>query len=141
MSKGPWKLLIIGNMRKGGVREQINSLLPWLKQHADVLAVIPSHEPLPQDLPRADLCAAFGGDGTLLAAARVVAEAGVPLLGVNMGKLGFLAEFSVEHFQRHLVDILAAGVPCTRRMMLNVCVSRGGRKAFCSLVTNDVCIA
>ena len=43
--------------------------------------------------------AVFGGDGTILGAARQLCETGVPVIGVNAGKLGFLAEFSVEELQ------------------------------------------
>ena len=135
------KIFIIGNMAKPGVREQIDALGPWLATVAQVTAVAPSRGPLPADAAACDLCVVFGGDGTLLSAARMAAPTGVPLLGVNMGKLGFLAEFSVEHLQQHLGEILAAGVPHTRRMMLDVCVAGGGQKRFCSPVANDICIS
>ncbi|MFB3894172.1 MAG: NAD(+)/NADH kinase [Phycisphaerae bacterium] len=151
MSKG--KILIIGNMGKAGVADQIEALRPWFAEHADVLAVAPVRGELPAGAKEAALCVVFGGDGTLLSAGRMVAATGVPLLGVNMGKLGFLAEFSVEHLKRHLDEILAAGVPCTKRMMIEACITcngdvAAGRKPspgaggkFCSPAVNDVCVA
>jgi NAD+ kinase len=65
----------------------------------------------------------------------------VPLIGVNMGKLGFLAEFNVEHLKKHLAQILSGQFQPTQRIMLDVCVSGGGKKAFRSLAANDVVIS
>jgi NAD+ kinase len=136
------KVLILGNMTKAGVCEQIAELMDWFKQQVDVLAVAPCADSLPAGADSADLCVVFGGDGTLLSAARMLAPLGVPLIGVNMGKLGFLAEFTVEHMKKHLAEILAGQVQPTRRIMLDVCVSSGdGKKGFCSLAANDVVIS
>jgi len=72
----------------------------------------------------------------------MLAQTAVPLLGVNMGKLGFLAEFNVEHMQKHLPAILAGEVAPDERMMLEVCVyCNRGEQAFRSPVANDVAIS
>ena len=134
------KILILANMTKDGVVKQIHELRPWFDRRVDVLAVRPANEPIPEGIGDADLCVVFGGDGTLLAAARTLAGRGMPLLGVNMGKLGFLAEFSIEHMQKHLDDVLAGGVPVTERMMLDVCVTDCREHSFRSPVANDVAI-
>ncbi len=91
--------------------------------------------------PGAELAIVFGGDGTLLAAARMLAAQGVPLLGVNMGKLGFLAEYNVEHLREHFGAILAGEIKPTRRMMLEACIRSGTQKGLCSPAANDVVIA
>ena len=136
------KVLILGNMDKPGVADEINLLLPWLEQLVSVSAVLPARGTLPADAAKADLCVVFGGDGTLLSAARMLANTGVPLLGVNMGKLGFLAEFNVEHFRKHLPDILAGPPAVTERMMLRVRIHRGGNTdRFTSPAANDVAVA
>jgi NAD+ kinase len=136
------KVLILGNMEKPGVADEIDSLLGWLEQLVSVSAVLPACGTLPADAANADLCVVFGGDGTLLSAARMLANTGVPLLGVNMGKLGFLAEFNVEHLRKHLPDILAGKAPVTERMMLQVCI-RCGRdtERFTSPAANDMVVA
>ena len=130
------RILIIADPRKPGVREQVAALRPWLARRAEV--ILDSGQGLPP--PRADLCVVFGGDGTLLGAARQVACAGVPMLGVNMGKLGFLADFSIEHLKKHLDEILSGRVAPTERMMLEVKVRQGGRTLFFSPAANDVAV-
>ena len=135
------RILILGNMDKPGLAAQIEQLRPWFEQRAEVLAVVASRDRVPERASAADLCVVFGGDGTLLAAARMLAGAGVPLLGVNMGKLGFLAEFDVEHMKKHFDDILAGSVQPTERMMLQVCIACGKQQRFCSPAANDVAIS
>ncbi len=135
------KVLILGNMAKDGVAEQIDALRTWFEDRVQILAVCPAVGPLDDRAGEADLCVVFGGDGTLLGAARLLADTDVPLLGVNMGKLGFLAEFSVEHLKKHLPAILAGEVPCSARMMLDVRILRHGREAFRSPVANDVAVS
>ena len=134
-------LIILGNMDKPGVPEQIEALRDWFDQRVEVLAVLPAAGQLPDGLGVADLCVVFGGDGTLLAAARMLAGTGTPLLGVNMGKLGFLAEYSVEHLQKHFDDILSGKIAPTERMMLFVCISNCEVHQFCSPAANDVAIS
>jgi len=134
------RMLILGNLAKDGVAEQIEALRGWFEQRAEVLAVLPAGETVPAEFRGADLAVIFGGDGTLLAAARALAGSEVPLLGVNMGKLGFLAEFSVEHMQKHFDDILAGKVTSTERMMLDVSVKNCRTHSFRSPAVNDVAI-
>ena len=82
----------------------------------------------------------FGGDGTLLSAARSLAGTGIPMLGVNMGKLGFLAEYNVEHLQKHFPQILSGQIQAIERMMLEVAVFAGAERRFASPAANDVAI-
>ncbi len=137
----PQRVLIVGNMQKPGVAEQIEALRPWFAERVEVAAVASARDLLPAAGAGADLCVAFGGDGTLLAAARMLAGTGVPLLGVNMGKLGFLAEFSVEHMQKHLDDILAGKIRPTERLMLDVAVADCAHHELRSPAANDVAIS
>ena len=134
------RVLILGNMAKPGVPEQIEALRSWFQAHCDLAGVLKVDEATPSSVPAADLGVVFGGDGSLLAAARLLGPRGVPLLGVNMGKLGFLAEYSVEDLQKHFDDILAGRVPPSRRMMLDVRVFTDGGERFRSPAANDVAI-
>ena len=135
------RVVILGNMRKKGVAEQIERLREWFEQRCDLLAVLSADTAVAAPVDRADLCVVFGGDGTLLSAARLFAGKNTPLLGVNMGKLGFLADFNVEHMQKHFEDVLAGRVHSAERMMLEVCVSNCDQHNFCSPAANDVAIS
>ena len=135
------KIIVVANMAKSGVAEQIESLRPWFSERAELLPIMVVDDPVPAAAGSADLCVVFGGDGTLLAAARKLSRMGVPLLGVNMGKLGFLAEFDVEHMKRHVEKFLAGEVAPAERMMLEVRVDGRDNRSFHSPAANDVAIA
>lgn len=135
------KLLILGNMLKPGVEQQIQALSEWFSQWVDIIAVCPARDPLPPAAAQADLAAVFGGDGTLLTASRMLASLGVPLLGVNMGKLGFLAEYSVEHLKKHFPAILSGEIQPIERMMLEVSVRGCRAEPFSSPAANDLAIS
>ncbi|MCX6136067.1 MAG: NAD(+)/NADH kinase [Ignavibacteriales bacterium] len=70
--------------------------------------VIPKKQTSEMDelVSQCDMVIAFGGDGTMLSAARLVGRASVPIVGVNLGKLGFLAEVSVDEIESFVDDIL-----------------------------------
>lgn len=135
------KIIIVANTAKDGVTEQLEALREWFEQRGEILAVLAVGEAPPAGADTADLCVVFGGDGTLLAAARMLACAGVPLLGVNMGKLGFLAEFDVEHMKRHADEYFAGQLAPAERMMLEVRVDSCEMHNFHSPAANDVAIA
>ena len=81
----------------------------------------------------------FGGDGTILHAAHEANARGIPVLGVNLGSIGFMAE--LEHGELSLLSRLAGGrFGIERRMMLDVCVRREGRVVFSEQALNDAVI-
>ena len=133
--------MILANMAKTEVEQGIQAIKPWLAQRAEVLCVQTARDPVPQACRQADLCVVLGGDGTLLCAARTLAGTGVPLLGVNMGKLGFLAEFDLESLKTYLDAILAGQIQPTERIMLDVCVDNCREHRFCSPAANDIAIS
>jgi NAD+ kinase len=76
--------------------------------------------------PELDMLITLGGDGTILRAARMGAYAGIPILGVKMGRLGFLAEVEPENWQEPLEQVLAGQYWLERRLMLEVTLRRDG---------------
>ena len=134
------KIILLGHMDKPGVAEAIESLRAFIDEHAEVLAVCPANAIDGGCASQAELCVVFGGDGTLLSAARALATANVPLLGVNLGKLGFLADFTIEDFRQHFPAVLAGDVPAIERMLLNICVRDAVSEKFCATALNDVAI-
>jgi len=90
---------------------------------------------------KVDLIVVLGGDGTLLAVARAIGERAVPVLGVNLGTLGYLAEISLDELFPTLEDVLADRLRTETRMRLDVRVERGGRDIGLYLALNDAVIA
>ena len=88
----------------------------------------------------ADLVIVVGGDGTILNAARSVADAGVPLLGINLGRLGFLADISPEQMAPELDRILDGNFIAEDRALLHARVMRGGQVVAESDALNDVVV-
>jgi NAD+ kinase len=82
----------------------------------------------------------LGGDGTLLSMARAVGDLGVPILGVNLGVLGFLTATTLEEMLPALEALLAGGLAVEERMMLAARVVRGGQATGDYIALNDVVI-
>jgi NAD+ kinase len=76
--------------------------------------------PMEKIVSECDMMIAFGGDGTILSTARLVGRAAVPILGVNLGKLGFLAELSVDEVESFVDDILNNQHVIEDRMVVRV---------------------
>ena len=98
-------------------------------------------EPIPRAplTTKIDLIISIGGDGTLLTAARRVAGAAVPILGVNLGRLGFLTDILPEQMLAAIDSILAGDYVADERLLLEATIrSSAGRKSEPMLALNDV---
>lgn len=140
---------LIGRFSDARVAESALTLLPHLKKRG-VRALLPDHDPLdvPADLAtripedqiaeQADLVIAIGGDGTLLYAARLVAHRGVPLIGINRGRLGFLTDVLPQDMLAS-VDAAVEG-RCERdeRSLLEARLVRADGSSINALALNDV---
>ena len=87
-----------------------------------------------------DLIVVLGGDGTLLSVAREIGSTSVPILGVNLGQLGFLAEVAPEEQQGALEHVLGGGFDTVQRMRLDVRAERAGSAVVHALALNDAVI-
>ncbi len=95
--------------------------------------------PLKEGLSRADILVCFGGDGTILHAAKDAEAYHVPILGVNLGSVGFMAE--LEYGELSQLSKLPAGkYSIEERMMLDVRAVRGGKTVFRDTALNDVVV-
>jgi NAD+ kinase len=90
---------------------------------------------------RADLCIVVGGDGTLLSAARSLGGRPVPILGVNLGGLGFMTETGPVEAPSVLAEVLKGRFDVGRRMTLDATLFRAGRNVARQSVLNDVVIS
>ncbi|HTY59155.1 MAG TPA: NAD(+)/NADH kinase, partial [Bacteroidota bacterium] len=126
------KFAIFGNEGKAGLKEALLVLLARLEHAGMEYAVDEALAPLVEERPGAasrlrsreacldgaQMLVALGGDGTLLAAARAVGRRGTPILGVNLGKLGFLAELAPAELDRAVGDIVAGKYIVEERLII-----------------------
>jgi len=87
---------------------------------------------------KSDLIIVFGGDGTLLSVARLVGKMGVPILGVNLGGLGFITEISRDDIRKEIDKVFSGNFSFEERIMLLADVYRKGRKIARQNALNDV---
>jgi NAD+ kinase len=90
---------------------------------------------------RANLAIVLGGDGTMLNIARKLAPFGVPLVGINQGRLGFLTDLSIDTMEETLGSMLEGQYIAERRMLLCAEVFRDDNTLFDSLALNDVAVS
>ncbi|MCE1246129.1 MAG: NAD(+)/NADH kinase [Firmicutes bacterium] len=86
------------------------------------------------------LMLSLGGDGTLLHACRIVAGTEIPVLGINLGQLGFLTEISVSDWENALERTLSGDFTLENRMMLDCQVVRDGHSVFSGFALNEVVV-
>ena len=153
------KLVIFGDPKKQGVSEAIEQFLGFARDRADIIGNYSieqlefscnhgtisksrEDEKTQNILKECNFAVVFGGDGSIISTARAVSEASVPVIGVNVGKLGFLAEFSVDELKDFFGRLTTGTVPIDKRMMLNcrVLSSSEGKsqtEKFCTAAIND----
>jgi NAD+ kinase len=115
------KIVVVANISKPRVRQAVDELIPWVKQHSQVVAVDTDSG---TDFAKVDAEAIliFGGDGTLLSTARRLKGRPIPLMGVNFGRLGFLASFTPGQFKEHFEKLVARKLPISSRLVLEASV-------------------
>lgn len=131
------KASIIAKQGKPELAKVVRQVTAWLRSHgyavtADTSAreFCPDCEPVErEDLTevRPDFVVVLGGDGTLLSTARCVARAGLPILGVNLGSLGFLTEVKQDEIEQALADVDGGHCELSQRPMLHCQVRRGDK--------------
>lgn len=137
------RLVIFGDPGKGPVGETMQAFTRLLRRKARIIASCHIAECSAEVLRESDFAIVLGGDGSIISAARYLSEANVPVIGVNLGRLGFLAEFSVAEFTQAADAILSGKAPVERRMMLGCRVrekTEGSREKFYSKAVNEVFI-
>jgi NAD+ kinase len=124
----------------------LEELVPWLRDQGHV-PVVPTEDQIAptgseivpeEELGAAvDLAVVLGGDGTMLRASGLVADQGKPVLGINLGQLGFLAGFAPTDAKQALAAAIAGKLPRTERMRLAVSFARQGAEPVVRTALND----
>jgi len=151
MSPAPHKferIAVVGNDRDARVVDSLRALAKHLRLRGKEVLVDEAtsldYDPDVRRVPETDLAAqvdllvAVGGDGTMLHAARLAAPHGVPVLGVNRGRLGFLADIGPADLPRRLDEVLAGQYVRDRRAMLCARIERPGAPDRRCHALNDV---
>jgi len=134
--------------------ERIGQVLPAIHAHlterglrviieaacAELVAAGCETRPLEMLGDHCDLAIVIGGDGTLLSAARNLAEHDIPLIGVNLGRLGFLVDISPQEVLKSLDEILDGHYRSEDRLLLAASIERDGRVLHCQTAVNEVVI-
>ena len=129
--------------------ESLKELIKWLKDRdieiymdKETSGIIGEKSQYKKaDIPSiVELIIVLGGDGTLLSVARLIEENNVPILGVNLGVLGFLTEITIGELYSVLENIIKGDFTVENRIMLDACIYREGKIAAHYCAFNDVVI-
>src|SRR6266404_3804225 len=132
------RFFVLGNADRANVREQAQRLVPLVKKHGEVVVFDLEQR---EDLSRhnADSALVLGGDGAILRAARQMGRRQLPVLGINLGKLGFLADLSAEEMASALPAVAAGNYRVTTHLMFEAEFGDGNSQR-CFLGLNDLVV-
>jgi len=116
----------------------LEKLINWLQQQGKEALLIDAKKPIPRSL---DMVIVLGGDGTLLSAARLVESLDIPILGVNLGSLGFLTEVTLDELYPNLEKIFKNQYVLDPRLMLKSFIRRGEKEIPQPRVLNDIVVS
>jgi NAD+ kinase len=128
------RVVIVTKPKQADVARVAGELMTWFKSKG-VMASLESETAL-----NADLAVVVGGDGTLLAAARLLGDRQIPILAINHGGLGFLTEVTLEEMYPALERVLGGHFVTEQRMMMEVQITRGQTPLAAYRALNDVVI-
>ena len=140
---------VIAKPSRENTRTVLETLLPWLRQRTrtilldkDTAATVQETSTLSRAevAQEAQLMLVLGGDGTFLSVARMIGDRGTPILGVNLGSLGFLTEITLEDLYPTLEKVLAGDYRVEERLMLSAAIVSAGVESPRQLALNDVVI-
>lgn len=144
------KICILPNLKKSGAEELTLKLAGWLEENA-VDFVLPEEDAARTGLSNGrdkfelfkdvDCVLVLGGDGAFLRAVSLMERQQLPILGVNMGQLGFLAEITASQLSETLPKIIAAQYTIDKRALLDISMSKDGIEFSRLTALNEVVIA
>jgi NAD+ kinase len=144
MGKIITKIVIAHGRRNSLAANMAKQIQGWLEdQGRSGRIVVSSREETlpPSTWADADMILTLGGDGTLLAVARDVQDLGVPILGLNLGNVGFLTELSPADWRDSLSSILRGEYDVSRRLVISFHVIRRGEEYYRGYAINDLVIS
>ena len=151
MDKEFHTIALIGKYQSPEIADSLQALVEFLRGRGRKLLVeegtaasvgnfgcaVAPYETIGSD---ADLAIILGGDGTMLHAARRLAEHGVPLVGVNQGRLGFMTDIASDRMLENIAALLDGKFSSEQRFLLEAEVMRGGERVYQTRALNDVVV-
>ena len=140
---------LIANLKRKGARKAIGAFVKWADESSNHLVLCEELKGITGNnlefakrddiAAQVDIMVSMGGDGTLLAAARAVGLADIPILGINLGSLGFLTQLTPNQLVPALNNITAGNYQIQERMLLKTEIA-GGKKLEYPYALNDVVV-
>ncbi len=134
------RVLLLANRGKQDVRDALGRVRGLVNKHGSLAGEMDTDGVPINDAGGAELILVMGGDGTLLSQARRCVHLGLPIVGVNLGRLGFLAEYDVDALERHAARVIGGGgLEFVHHPLLRVEVLEGasGALGFSGLAMNE----
>ncbi|MBK8270116.1 MAG: NAD(+)/NADH kinase [Planctomycetes bacterium] len=133
-------IFLLGNAGKPHVAAAFDRMSKWLNERGLLAGSDLANKPEKLNLAAPDYVIAMGGDGTILHAAQAMQQRQVPIIGVNMGKLGYLADFDENEIYNSLDDIIGNEALISHRMVLDVRVVSPDGETWSGMSLNDCVI-
>ncbi len=133
------RVLMLAHATKPRIQERAAKLMPVLEKHLDIVATV---EDFSCELPteKTDFVVVLGGDGSMLRAARAMGYNQKPVLGINLGHLGFLADLQPEHLETLLPQVVAGDYRVIPHLMFECEIERDGKPLLKVLGLNEVAV-
>jgi NAD+ kinase len=142
MSNAPLRLIVVADLKSGRVKGAWDEIDQFLKrQEAVEIVAVDLGNGLDFDALRADLVIVLGGDGAILRACRQMGANQLPILGVNLGRLGFLADVSPAEFRDHFATIRNRQYHVVPHLMFECLLTRSDGAAQSYLGLNEVVVS
>ncbi len=138
------KVVVLANSGKkdvDGICARLTDYLSARGVSSQVIMLSSSVDDLNITVPDCDLALSLGGDGTVLTCAGLLKGRGIPVLAVNLGTFGYIADTPLSEVERVFEEYASGKSDVFSRMMLDVTVVRGGKEVFSSSSLNDVTVS
>ncbi|MFC1587879.1 NAD(+)/NADH kinase [Planctomycetota bacterium] len=133
------KVAVIASTHRSEISQSLREFCDLLHGKAEIVLIDSDWK---EDLSKlqADMVFVLGGDGTLLATARRMGSNQLPIVGINFGKLGFLAEFYFQDIANNINSILESSTPPSKHVILECTIEENGRTVQSFLAVNDIVV-
>lgn len=133
----PKRIAIIGSPEKPAARELLERVRRWVERHGEVAFAEITFDSSRALVTNPDAFIVLGGDGTLISAVHGLGQRQAPILGVNLGKLGYLADFTVDQLEREGEFLFHAELPLTRRALMAIRVESQSGDLHTTMAVNE----